>query len=442
MNCSPADASPTRTQAVRVPRVALPRPDVDVARWAVIACDQFTAQPDYWDAVESAVGDAPSTLRMILPELHLHSPEVDERIAACQDSMRRYQADGLLVEHEALVYVEREVSRGVQRGLLVELDLDAYDFSPTATTLIRSTEGTVIDRLPPRVAVRRDAELELPHVLVLYDDPEGSVLAPVDAGREHLTPTYDTDLMGGSGHITGSLITDAGVQDAVLAAVDALVTPEAYASRYGLAADAPLLLAVGDGNHSLAAAATIWAELKASGAGPEHPGRYALVELVNLHDASLQFEPIHRLVTGGVEGLADELIASVGGRVTSVADADEARAVIASASRQAFALVSEDGIRVVDATAPTHQLAVGTVQAFLDRWLPAHLGASADYVHDGDVVEQLGRQPGAIGIWLPAIAKKDFFASVAVDGPFPRKTFSMGHAHDKRFYLECRRIRP
>lgn len=428
--------------AVRVPRVVLPRQGVDVARWAVVACDQFTAQPDYWASVEAAVGDAPSTLRMILPELHLHAPDVDARISACQDAMRRYMAGGLLVEHTALVYVEREVSRGVQRGLLVELDLDAYDFSPAATTLIRSTEGTVVDRLPPRVAVRRDADLELPHVLVLYDDPSGSVLAPVEAVRDRLDTAYDAELMGGSGHITGSLITDADVQDSVLSALDALVSPAAYASRYGLEAEAPLQFAVGDGNHSLAAAATIWAELKASGAPADHPCRYALVELVNLHDASLQFEPIHRLVTGGAEGLADDLIASLGGKVTLATDAESAHAAISAAAGQAFALVDEDGIRIVDATASTHQLAVGTVQAFLDRWLPAHPGTTVDYIHDNEVVERLGIRPGALGIWLPAIAKEDFFASVAVDGPFPRKTFSMGHAHDKRFYLECRRIRP
>lgn len=426
--------------AVRVPRVLLPRPDVDVARWAVIACDQFTAQPDYWDAAEAAVGDAPSTLRMILPELHLHAADVEARIAACQEAMRRYEADGLFVEHEALVLVEREVSRGVQRGLLVEIDLDAYDFSPQATSPIRSTEGTVIDRLPPRIAVRRDADLELPHVLVLYDDPDGTVLAAVDAARDGLVPAYDADLMGGSGHIAGALIADAGVQDAVLAALADLVTPEAYASRYGLDADAPLLLAVGDGNHSLAAAATIWSELKAAGAGPDHPGRHALVELVNLHDPSLHFEPIHRLVTGA-PGLAEALVAAVGGSVRPVADTAAAEVAVAAASGQAFALVDADGVRVVEATAPTHQLAVGTVQAFLDRWLPEHPGAEADYVHDGEVVDDLGRRPDALGVLLPAIAKEDFFASVAVDGPFPRKTFSMGHARDKRFYLECRRIR-
>ena len=426
---------------VGVPRVLLPRPGIDVARWAVIACDQFTAQPDYWERVEQTVGDAPSTLRMILPELHLHAPDVAERIAGCQDAMRTYQAQGLFVEHEALVLVEREVSRGVQRGLLVEIDLDAYDFCPDASSPIRSTEGTVIDRLPPRIAVRRDADLELPHVLVLYDDPSGSVLAPVDAAAATLTPAYDATLMGGSGRITGRLVTDPEVARATLDALLALVTPQAYAARYGLPAASPLLLAVGDGNHSLAAAATIWAELKASGAGPEHPGRRALVELVNLHDPSLHFEPIHRLVDGAA-GLSDALIAAVSGVVTPVADAAAAQEAIAAASGQAFALVDADGVRVVAAQTPSHQLAVGTVQAFLDGWLAEHRDAEIDYIHEADVVDRLGRRPAALGVWLPAIAKEDFFASVAVDGPFPRKTFSMGHAHDKRFYLECRRIRP
>ncbi len=427
-------------RSVRVPRVLLPRPGIDVARWAVIACDQFTAEPDYWAEVERTVGDAPSTLRMILPELHLHAPDVDARIAACQDAMRRYVAEGLLVEHAAPVYVERRMSRGVQRGLLVEIDLDAYDYSPTGTTPIRSTEGTVVDRLPPRVAVRRDADLEVPHVLVLYDDPDGTVLAAVDAARDSFVPAYDAELMGGSGHVTGSLIPDADAQRSILDALDALVAPEAYAARYGLDADAPLHLAIGDGNHSLAAAATIWSELKASGADPDHPARHALVELVNLHDPSLGFEPIHRLVTDA-PGLADALIDAVQGAVTPVGDGAAAQEAIAAAPGQAFGLVTADGVRVVEARTASHRLAVGTVQAFLDRWLAAHPGAEVDYVHDGQVVERLGRREDAVGVLLPAIAKHDFFASVAVDGPFPRKTFSMGHARDKRFYLECRRIR-
>ena len=430
-----------QASAVRVPRVLLPQPGIDIARWAVIACDQFTAEPDYWAEVEDVVGDAPSTLRMILPELYLHAPDVAERVAACQETMRRYEAEGILEAHEALLYVERQVSRGVQRGLLVEIDLDAYDFRPQAQTPIRATEGTVIDRLPPRVAVRRDADLELPHVLVLYDDPDGAVLAAVDAARDTLPTAYDADLMAGSGHVRGFLVEDPDVQTATLAALTALVAPEAYARRYGLAAEAPLLLAVGDGNHSLAAAATIWAEHKESGAGPDHPARYALVELVNLHDPSLHFEPIHRLVTHA-PGLADALVAAVGGIVTPVPDADAAREAVADATGQVFALVSAAGVAVVEARTPSHQLAVGTVQAFVDGWLAEHPHAEADYIHEGDVVDRLGRAPDALGILLPGIAKEDFFASVAVDGPFPRKTFSMGHGHDKRFYLECRRIRP
>lgn len=427
--------------AVRVPRVLLPRPTIDIARWAVIACDQFTAEPEYWADVERIVGDAPSTLRMILPELYLHAPDVSQRVAACQDTMRRYESEGLLEPHDAFVYVERQVSRGVQRGLLVEIDLDSYDFQPHARTPIRATEGTVIDRLPPRVAVRRDADLELPHVLVLYDDPDGTVLAAVEAARPSLSPAYDADLMAGSGHVRGFLIEDPAVQAATVAALTALVTPEAYARRYGLPADAPLLLAVGDGNHSLAAAAIIWAEHKAAGADPDHPARYALVELVNLHDPSLHFEPIHRLVTHA-RGLGDDLIAAVGGVLTPVQDASSALDAVAQSSGQAFALIREEGIVVVEATTPTHQLAVGTVQAFLDGWLSAHPDAEADYIHEADVLERLAREPEALGIVLPAIAKDDFFASVAVDGPFPRKTFSMGHGQDKRFYLECRRIRP
>ncbi len=428
-------------RSVRVPRVLLPRPGIDVARWAVIACDQFTAEPDYWAEVERTVGDAPSTLRMILPELHLHAPDVDARIAACQDAMRRYVAEGLLVEHAAPVYVERRMSRGVQRGLLVEIDLDAYDYSPTGTTPIRSTEGTVVDRLPPRVAVRRDADLEVPHVLVLYDDPDGTVLAAVDAARDSFVPAYDAELMGGSGHVTGSLIPDADAQRSILDALDALVAPEAYAARYGLDADAPLHLAIGDGNHSLAAAATIWSELKASGADPDHPARHALVELVNLHDASLAFEPIHRVLFDA-PGVVEDLRVALDASTRPVDTLDAVLAAVASDDGgQRFGIVDEDGFAVAELPDPTHQLAVGSLQTFLDAWLAENPDAEIDYVHGEDVTVDLARRPGNVGFLLPGIGKDAFFRSIAVDGPLPRKTFSMGHAHDKRFYMEARAIR-
>lgn len=428
-------------QSVRTPRVLLPTASVDAHRWAVIACDQFTSQPEYWAQVEAIVGDAPSTLRMVLPELHLNSPDVAERIAACQTAMRRYLGSGLLEPHEAVVAVERGVSGGVQRGLVVELDLEAYDFASTAVTPVRSTEGTVLDRLPPRMAVRRDAVLELPHILVLYDDPEGTVLAPVDAVRDQLEVAYDVDLMLDSGHLTGRLVRDPDVLAAVFAALAALVEPDAYARRYGLPTEHPLLFAMGDGNHSLATAKATWNELKSAGASPDHPARWALVELVNLHDASLSFEPIHRVLFGGA-AVADDLVDALGATVRRVASLQEVLDALASGDGvQRFGIADEGGFALAEIADPTHQLAVGSLQAFLDGWLSGHAGVEIDYVHGEDVTVDLARRPGNIGFLLPGIGKDAFFRSIAVDGPLPRKTFSMGHAHDKRFYMEARAIR-
>ena len=425
---------------VRVPRVLLPTASVDVHRWAVIACDQYTSQPEYWAQVEEIVGQAPSTLRMVLPELHLGAPDVAQRVHACQAAMHDYLTRGLLERREAIVHVERTHSGGVQQGLLVELDLEAYDFASTATTPVRSTEGTVLDRLPPRMAVRRDAPLELPHIMVLYDDPDGTVLAPVLAARAQLEQAYDTDLMLGSGHVSGRLVTDPELQASIFAALDALVTPAAYEDRYGLSADHPLLFAMGDGNHSLATAKAIWNEHKAAGAGSDDPARWALVELVNLHDDSLSFEPIHRVVFDGAAA-ADDLVAAIGATERPADSLQEALDAVEAGGAQRFAVVRPEGVSVVEVTDPTHQLAVGTLQSALDRWLADHPDAEVDYVHGEDVAADLGGRPGNVAFLLPGIGKDAFFRSIAVDGPLPRKTFSMGHAHDKRFYLEARAIR-
>lgn len=424
---------------VQVPHVLLPRPDVDAARWAVVACDQYTSQPDYWEAVEGIVGDAPSTLRMVLPEVFLTAPDVTDRIARAQATMREYRAAGLLEAHDAFVYVERGVSNGVQRGLVVALDLESYDYAAGSTSLVRATEGTVLDRLPPRMAVRRGAELELPHILVLYDDPEGTVLAPVLAARDTLPVAYDIDLMQGSGHLTGRLVEDPALQASVRSALAALVEPEAYASRYGLSAEHPLLYAMGDGNHSLATAKAIWEETKAAGAASDHPARWALVELVNLHDASLVFEPIHRVVFGAGELVAD-LVAGVGATLTPVADLAAVVAAVGAGDAQRFGVITPAGYAVAEVASPSHELAVGTLQEYLDSWLAAHPEAEIDYVHGDEVTDELSRQPGNAGFLVPGIGKDAFFRTIAVDGALPRKTFSMGHAHDKRFYLECRAI--
>lgn len=428
---------------VAVPTVLLPVKAVDLSTWAVIACDQFTSEPEYWERVEARVGDAPSTFRMILPELYLNAPDVAERIARAQASMKDYLRRELFDAQDAFVYVERTVGGKTQHGLVVALDLETYDYSVGSTTLVRATEGTVLDRIPPRMRVRRGADLESPHILVLYDDPDGHVLAPIRRDLDALPLAYDVELMEGSGHLTGRFVADPTTQGEIVDALASLIDPVAYRQRYGLDATHPLLFAMGDGNHSLATAKAIWEELKSAGASDDHPARFALVELVNLHDDSLVFEPIHRVVFGA-DGIVDALRAHFGADATyaeasSMEDLyDRVRAAEAPAQR--FGLITPEGYTLVELTRPHHELAVGSLQQFLDAFVASGAAAEIDYVHGEAATDKLGRVEGNAGFVLPAIGKGTFFKSIAVDGALPRKTFSMGHAKDKRFYMECRRI--
>ncbi|HZK05975.1 MAG TPA: DUF1015 domain-containing protein [Actinomycetaceae bacterium] len=425
---------------VRVPQILLPAPAVDLHKWSVIACDQFTSQPEYWESVEATVGDSPSTLRMVMPEAQLNAPDVEARIAAIQQTMRDYTDQNLLETHEAIVYVERELGHGTRRGLVVELDLEAYDYSSPSDALVRSTEGTALDRLPPRMDVRRGALLELPHILVLYDDPAGTVLTETLARRDELPIAYDLELMEGSGHLTGRFIADAALQQSVFSAIAALIEPTAYTERYGLPAEHPILFAMGDGNHSLAAAKRIWEELKAAGAPADDPARWALVELVNLHDESMNFEPIHRVVFGS-DDLVRDFVDEFGASTAPVAGIPEIMAAISEGDAQRIGVVTAREDLVVEIPSPEHELPVATLQEFLDRWLAENPDAEIDYVHGEDVTGELSRRDGNAGFLLPGIGKDAFFRSIAVDGAVPRKTFSIGHAEDKRFYMECRAIR-
>ena len=293
---------------MRVPQVYLPREGVDYQKWAVIACDQYTSEPEYWDSVESIVGEAPSTLRLTLPERYLEEPDVEERVDAIISSMDSYLSEKIVRSvDEGFVLVRRVTGDGrVRTGLLAAIDLDAYDYSPTSRSLIRATEGTIAERIPPRTRVRRRAPLELPHVLVLYDDPDHSVLAGISRDPAALRPLYDFDLMKSAGRITASLIADEHSVESILKGFERLAEPRLFAERHGNGD--VLLFAVGDGNHSLAAAKAVWDELKENGADPEqHPGRYALVELVNIHDEGIHFEAIHRVLFGAGDRFANEL---------------------------------------------------------------------------------------------------------------------------------------
>lgn len=384
-------------------------PTVDLPRWSVIACDQYTSEPAYWRQAEALVGDAPSTLRITLPEIYLND-RPEERIAAINATMTRYLNEGVFRScPDSMMYIERETSAGVRRGLLGVIDLEEYDYRPGSHTLIRATEQTVVERIPPRVAIRRDAPLELPHVLLLTDDPGLTVIEPLAAQKARFAQAYDFDLMLGGGHIAGWQV-DAAAMEQVDAALRALVEGQ----------NDPLLFAVGDGNHSLATAKECY---RLSG----NPlARYALVEIVNIHDPSIQFEPIYRVLFG-----ADA--ADVTAALCGALDGD-------AADGQTVTVVSAAGEKTLSLR-PTAKLPVGTLQAFLDDYLAAHPGVRIDYIHGADTLRALARQEGAVGFLFEGMGKSDLFPAIRADGSLPRKTFSMGHAADKRYYLEARAIR-
>jgi hypothetical protein len=427
-----------------IPQIQLPRPGLDLRQWAVIAVDQFTSQPEYWHEVEDLVGDAPSTLHLTLPEIYLEQPGEAERIQQIQATSHQYLDAGILQPHDGLIYVERTVGDKTRHGLLLALDLECYDYTKGSTSLIRATEGTIVERLPPRMKIREGAALELPHILVLIDDPYQTVIEPIGAAKDRLAPLYDFDLMLDSGHLAGYGVNDAALEDAVITALRQLADPHTFAAKYDLPPDRPaLLFAMGDGNHSLAAAKAIWEKIKPS-VGMDHPARYALVEIENVHDAGLEFEPIHRVLFGVKTDFLAALRESFGANFNFTATADVAamidRVDAARGPQHMIGLVSGDTCGVIEIANPSSNLPVGTIQSFLDAFLKSGGAEKIDYVHGHAITARLGSQSGNVGLYLPGMQKGDLFKTVILDGALPRKTFSMGEAREKRFYMEARRI--
>mgnify|MGYP000876354962 CR=1 FL=1 len=437
--------------ALSVPRILLPKAGIDLRKWAVVACDQYTSQPLVWEKIEELVGDEPSTLHMIFPEVYLEESDSQARIVAINSTMERYLQEGLLTEQRpGFVLLDRRTAHAASRkGLVVALDLEHYDFSATSKTLIRATEGTVIDRLPPRIKIREHAALESPHIMVLIDDPERTVIEPLF--HKSLPMLYDFDLMMDSGHLTGYLVEDEGLLNAVAASLERLADPAYFQKRYGVQDERVLLYAMGDGNHSLATAKVIWERLKEQASDKasimRHPARYALVELVNIHDPGLEFEPIHRvLFQCAFDELFDALQAfcKPQGSQCSVSSLDSLAALRAYPKTQAgahvFPFVNEGRFGVLTVEHPKQYLEYATIQTFLDEYLMRHGETRIDYVHGEAIVTELGSKPGNIGFYMPTISKNTFFKTIVLDGALPRKTFSMGHADEKRFYMECRKI--
>jgi len=365
--------------------------------------------------------------------------------------MNQYLREGLFKTLGGFVYVERTVAGRTRKGLMVCLDLEHYDFRRGASSLIRATEGTILERIPPRVKIREGAPIEIPHIMVLIDDPENSVIGPPAENKTRLEKLYDFELMMDSGHLAGYRVSGGTIENGVLRGLSALADPPSFAHKYGLKPGTPVLLyAMGDGNHSLATAKTIWEKTKEGAADKKKimasPLRYALVELVNLHDEALVFEPIHRLIFGLTPGssLVEKMNEFYPGRCrsASVGGLDAMKAAVDSQKEgiHKIGLITASGFEIIEVANPEFNLPVGTLQNFLDVFLRNKGAREIDYVHGTDAVVPLAKKAGNAGFYLPAMKKEDLFKTVILDGALPRKTFSMGEAREKRFYMEAGRL--
>ncbi len=394
--------------------ILLPKEIGDAAfakKWAVIACDQFTAEPEYWDAVEKQVGDAQSALRIILPEVFLDQKEA--RFSNIAAKMVEYKKSVFCEYKNSMILVRREICGKERLGIVGKIDLEEYDYSVGSTSAVRATEGTVLERIPPRVAVRRNAVIESPHVMLLIDDKKKTVIEPLLSEVAALTKLYDFDLMLGGGHVEGYFLPQK-TADEVCDRLECLFSASKNSIKF----------AVGDGNHSLASAKARYEELKAEigDKAKSHPLRYALCEVVNLHDAALEFEPIYRIVkTSDVQKFITEL---------------KEHASTLEKGTQTVDCLYNGKCERISLGAGTHLLTVGTVQKFLD----SSGGIEIDYIHGLDSVTKLSEGDGMVGLVFDGMKKDELFSVVERDGALPRKTFSMGEARDKRYYIECRNI--
>lgn len=394
-------------------------PTKDFEKWSVIACDQFTSDKKYWHDTEKTVGNAVSTLKITLPEIYLEENNVDERIEKINSEMTRYLEDNILTEYkDALIYIERIQPDGrVRAGIVGAVDLEEYDYKKGSKALIRATEGTVLERIPPRVKIRKDAPLELPHIMLLIDDEKRTVIEPLAEQKAKMKKLYDFDLMMGGGHITGYLVDNDNTQK-IFEALELLCQGQ----------ENPLLFAVGDGNHSLATAKECYEHLKAK--DPEKaingPARYALAEVGNIHSEALDFEPIYRVLFS-VD--PEDVLKEINGYFSKETPNSEIITVYGD---------KEGSIKI---NIPNDKLSTGVVQEFIDGYMSNHPEAKVDYIHGIQHVKNLAAEKNTIGFIYDGISKETLFESVKTTGALPRKTFSMGESKDKRYYLECRRIK-
>ncbi|MDR1430375.1 MAG: DUF1015 domain-containing protein [Spirochaetaceae bacterium] len=437
--------------AIHIPELLLPRRDIDIGSWAVIACDQFTQDRDYWRRAEERAGKGPSALRLIFPEVFLDDPGRGERIRAIHRTMRAYVGEAVFeFPGQGVMYIERSTPRHpCRRGLILAIDLEHYDWTPGARTLIRATEGTVPERILPRMEIRRGAALESPHILLLIDDPEDRIMGLLGEAAKKREKAYQGTLMLDSGAVSGWFLDK--TEDFVLLADEFELLAAKALTRYGPAGEKPFLFASGDGNHSLATAKAVWEEYKASHRGEKdldhHPGRYALVEVENIYDPGVDFEPIHRIIFGAGEELEASLKA-LPGFTSRTTGADRLPELLAEqgtgqdtgqgTGKTRYGLVQGPRRVLIETSAPG--MAAAPLQPILDDFVKQH-AVSMDYIHGTEACLRLALdRPQAAAILLPPVKKEELFSTVFQSGPLPRKSFSMGEAPEKRFYLECRKL--
>ena len=427
------------TFGLHIPKIMIPAEGTDYSKWAVIACDQFTSEPEYWDEVNQIVGDAPSTLRLMLPELYLGKPEEADMIVSIRETMQKYLDENVLRELPAGCVLVKRTCDGVDRlGLVIATDLERYDYSQDSQSLTRATERTVVERIPPRLRIRWGAPIEMPHIMILIDDPDKSVIEPLaDIEGETL---YDTDLMMDGGHVTGTFLSEdklEGMKEALSGLFDKAV------AKYG--EGHVIFQAMGDGNHSLATAKENWERVKKDLTPEEqenHPARFALCEIENIHDDSIVFEAIHRVLFPGKGqsgmDLVNEAVALLAEQNGKVYLAAEGTAAPEGGFAIPYLTAEQKGVIIVET--PKQKLEVGVLQTALDVMVKEREDCEIDYIHGVSVVESLCAREGNAGFLLPAIDKSMLFPAVAADGALPRKTFSIGHANEKRYYIESRFI--
>jgi len=445
---------------IDISSILLPKNGTDMKKWAVVACDQYTSEPDYWKNVEDYVGESPSTLHLIFPEVYLekeNEKEKQERIALSNDTMRSYLENGYFTEiTDSMIYVERTIYgqkagapiSKTRKGLVLAVDLEQYDFSKGSQSLIRATEGTILDRLPPRIRIRENACIELPHIMLLIDDPGRTVIEPLSRHIDKMEKLYSFDLMMDGGRVEGYRVNSQDLLQKVFQALVDLKSTETFMKKYNVDESyGTLLFAVGDGNHSLAAAKSWWDKLKTNLTEEQqkiHPARYALVEIVNVHDRALEFEPIHRVLfnvdPGDLLSSFKEFYSSQGIKCGYEYVSHMNNVPINMVSKHIIAFLHDDKTGYIWACNPPYNLDTATLQHFLDHYLDKNPGVVIDYVHGTDVAEKLGRQKGNISFFLSPMKKEDLFKTVILDGVLPRKSFSMGEAREKRYYLEARKI--